>query len=139
MPLNILKLCVGVDDVDQLRAIQERRLKLEGTLRHFTRHRPRRADEIAGAGSIYWIIKGYVQVRQKIVGIEIATNPEGKRCALVLDPDLVPTVLQPRRPHQGWRYLEYRDAPRDAGAGPDSDCGALPAPLVRTLKEIGAW
>ncbi len=58
MPLNILKLCVGVDDVDQLRAIQERRLKLEGTLRHFTRHRPRRADEIAGAGSIYWIIKG---------------------------------------------------------------------------------
>ena len=139
MPLNILKLSVGVDDVDQLRAIQVRRLKQEGALRHFTRHRPRRADEIVAGGSIYWIIKGYVQVRQQIVGIEIASHPEGKRCALVLSPDLVPTVHQPRRPHQGWRYLEDRDAPRDAAAGQEGESGALPAPLVRTLKEIGAW
>jgi len=139
MPLNILKLCVGVDDVDQLRIIQVRRLKEEGALRHFTRHRPRRAAEITGGGSIYWIIKGYVLVRQRIVAIETVANREGKHCAFVLDRELVLTVAQPRRPHQGWRYLEDRDAPLDAAAGPATDADHLPAPLVRMLKEIGAW
>ncbi|MDA0369647.1 MAG: DUF1489 domain-containing protein [Proteobacteria bacterium] len=139
MPLNILKLCVGIDDVDQLRIIQVRRLKEEGILRHFTRHRPRRAAEITSGGSIYWIIKGYAQVRQRIVAIETATIREGKPCAFVLDPELVLTVAQPRRPHQGWRYLEDRDAPGDAGTGPAADADHLPAPLARTLKEIGAW
>lgn len=137
MALHILKLCVGIDDVDQLRAVQARRLKEERGLRHFTRHRPRRAAEIIAGGSIYWIIRGYVQVRQQITAIEDVDHPQGKRCALLLDPDLVLTEPQPRRPHQGWRYLEARDAPADIRAGTSDS--QLPAPLVQKLKEIGAW
>ena len=137
MPLHILKLCVGIDDIDQLRTVQAARLKEQGTLRHFTRHRPKRAEEITDGGSIYWIIRGYVLVRQRITAIEEAEHPKGKRCALVLDPELVLTESQPRRPHQGWRYLEERDAPGDIRAGKHE--GRLPAPLVQKLKEIGAW
>lgn len=135
--LHILKLCVGIDDIDQLRSVQARRLKEGQRLRHFTRHRPRRAEEIVAGGSIYWIIRGYVQVRQRIVAIEDAEHPEGKRCGLVLDPELILTEPQPRRPHQGWRYLEARDAPADIRAGAGDS--RLPAPLVQKLKEIGAW
>jgi hypothetical protein len=139
MALNILKLCVGVDDVDQLRRIQASRLREQGTLLHFTRHRPRRADEIVGAGSLFWIIRGYVQVRQVIVDIQSVSNQEGKRCAFVLEPQLVLTEHQPRRPHQGWRYLEAADAPPDLPNGEGAGPADLPAPLARTLKEIGAW
>jgi hypothetical protein len=137
MALHILKLCVGVDDIDQLHSLQRRRLKEQGAVRHFTRHRPRRADEITAGGSIYWIIRGHIQVRQRILAIEDAANPDGKRCALVLESSLIPTEPQPRRPHQGWRYLESRDAPADLVRGTSDD--ALPAPLVQKLKEIGAW
>ena len=139
MPLSILKLCVGIDDVDQLRAVQARRLREEGTLRHVTRHRPRRAEEIAGVGSLYWVIRGYVQVRQVIVDIETIRHDEGKRCAFVLDPLLVLTEHQPRRPHQGWRYLDAADAPPDLASANAMGPADLPAPLARTLKEIGAW
>jgi len=139
MALNILKLCVGVDDVDQLRTIQARRLGEQGTLRHFTRHRPRRAEEIAGEGSLYWIIRGYLQVRQVIVDIQSVTNEGGKKCAFVLEPQLILTEHQPRRPHQGWRYLEAADTPLDLPNGKTAGPADLPAPLARTLKEIGAW
>lgn len=60
------------------------------------------------------MIKGYVQVRQRIVAIRPFKDVDGiERCDLVLDPDLVRTEMQPRRPFQGWRYLEPKDAPRD--------------------------
>ena len=139
MPLNILKLCVGIDEVEQLRSVQARRLQEQGALRHFTRHRPRRADEIIGKGSLYWVIRGYVQVRQMVITIEWVRHEEGKRCALLLDPQLVLTEHQPRRPHQGWRYLDAIDSPLDLPAENVIGPANLPAPLVRTLKEIGAW
>ena len=139
MPLNILKLCVGIDEVEQLRSAQARRLQEHGALRHLTRNRPRRADEIIGKGSLYWVIRGYVQVRQMIIAIESVRHKEGKRCALVLDPRLVLTEHQPRRPHQGWRYLDAVDSPLDLPSENATGAASLPAPLVRTLKEIGAW
>ena len=139
MPLNILKLCIGIDEVEQLRTAQARRLQEHGALRHLTRNRPRRADEIIGKGSLYWVIRGYVQVRQMIIAIETVRHEEGKRCALVLDPKLVLTEHQPRRPHQGWRYLDADDSPQDLSSTNATGAASLPAPLVRTLKEIGAW
>ena len=139
MQLNISKLCVGIDDVEQLRSVQAKRLKDYGALRHFTRHRPRRADEINGKGSLYWAIQGYVQVRQMIITVESVHHEEGKRCAFVLDPQLVLTEHQPRRPHQGWRYLDAVDSPLDLPAENAAGQGSLPASLARTLKEIGAW
>ena len=142
MTVHLLKICVGVDDVAHLKSLQGERLaaaKAAGEpaqLRHLTRHRPRRASEIVDGGSLYWIIRGHVRVRQSIVAIETLDRaPEGKRCALVLDPTLVPTVWQPRRPHQGWRYLAAEDAPRD---GPAADDGSdLPPQLAAALYDLG--
>ena len=139
MSLNLLKLCVGIDEVEQLRAFQASHLQERGALRHFTRHRPRRADEIVGKGSIYWVIRGYVQVRQMIITIESVRHEAGQRCALLLDPLLVLTEHQPRRPHQGWRYLDPVDSPPDLPADNAASPADLPGALVRTLKEIGAW
>jgi hypothetical protein len=144
MTVHILKMCVGVDDIAHLRRLQEARLAAAtaagepARLRHLTRHRPRRAAEIVAAGSLYWIIRGYVRVRQRIIAIDNLENaPEGKRCALVLDPALVGTVWQPRRPHQGWRYLAPEDAPPDrSGADADSD---LPPHLAATLYQLGVF
>ena len=102
MPLGLLKMCVGVAEIDQLARWQHARLaRLREAgeperLRHLTRHTPRRSAEILDGGSLYWIIKGYVRVRQRIVAIERVSNEEGEtKCGLVLDPTLVRTELQP--------------------------------------------
>ncbi|MBC8270214.1 MAG: DUF1489 domain-containing protein [Rhodospirillaceae bacterium] len=114
MTLHILKLSVGVEDVDHLAQIQKARLKREGVLAHITRNTPRKADEILDGGSIYWVIKRFIRVRQRLVGIERGVNSEGKpSCALVLDPTLVTTELKEFRAFQGWRYFKEEDAPVD--------------------------
>ena len=142
MSLGLLKMCVGVAEIDQLARWQHTRLSRlrdngePAKLRHVTRHTPRRADEILAGGSLYWIIKGYVRVRQRIVAIEPVENNEGKaKCGLVLDPKLVRTELQPRRPHQGWRYLEHDDAPSDLPGGAASY--DMPEAMVAELRELG--
>ncbi|MDJ0950816.1 MAG: DUF1489 domain-containing protein [Alphaproteobacteria bacterium] len=136
MTVHLLKLCVGIDDVDQLARSQERRIRQTGRLVHRTRHTPRRADEVLDGGSIYWIIRGFVQVRQRIIGIHRETDEDGRSyCLLERDPELVRTELQPRRPHQGWRYLEQADAPRDMGSVRTYD---LPSPqMAAELRELG--
>ncbi len=137
MALHILKLCVGIDSVEQLETWQAKRLR-EGAadLRHLTRHVPRRADEIVGEGSLYWIIKGFVQVRQRIVRIERLDAPiDQKQCAFVFAPELVRTELQARRPHQGWRYLNPEDAPADLPA--DGASGDLPPEMLVELRNLG--
>jgi hypothetical protein len=87
-------------------------------------------------GSMYWIIKGFVQVRQRIIAIDhVAEAPNGKHCAFVFDPELVATAWQPRRPHQGWRYLAPNHAPPDLPANaPGSD---LPPHIAADLRELG--
>jgi len=142
MTVHLLKLCVGVDTVDELAMYQHRRLttmrkvKQKPQLRHVTRHRPRRDDEVLDGGSLYWVIRGFVQVRQRIIGLEAVDTDEGRKCGLLLHPELVRTELQPRRPHQGWRYLEPKDAPLDlaAVAGVDAE---MPAELRAELRELG--
>lgn len=113
MTVHLLKLCVGIDSVDHLAESQQRRIAEMGRLVHRTRHFPRRAACILDGGSIYWVIKGFIQVRQRIVGLERVAGDDGSFCLIVRDPTLVRTVAQPRRPHQGWRYLQKSDAPRD--------------------------
>lgn len=137
MTVHLLKLCVGIDDVDQLAGSQDRRIREMGWLVHRTRHTPRRATEILDGGSIFWIIKGFVQVRQRIVGIHRMTDEDGRTyCLLERDPALVRTELQPRRPHQGWRYLEPPDAPRDLPAGAYAG-SPLPPDMAAELRELG--
>ncbi len=136
MTVHLLKVCVGIESIDHLRRAQAHRLERQGALRHLTRHTPRRADEVTDGGSLYWIIRGAVRVRQRITGIEEVRGPDGKRCALVLDPELVPTEPLPRRPHQGWRYFEADAVPRDLPAAGQGH-GDMPPEMVAELRELG--
>src|SRR5690606_7793957 len=118
MALHLLKVAVGVESVEHLAELQAARRKRLGRVVHFTRHYPRRADELLHGGSMYWIVKGLVRVRQRLIGFERTTRDDDTpACAMVLDPVLVRTRPQPRRPHQGWRYLTEADAPADAPRG----------------------
>lgn len=138
MTVHLIKLAVGVEDVDHFIALQKQRLAREGRIVHRTRQTPRRAAEILeGGGSIYWVIKGVVRVRQRLIGIEPHTNEEGiPHCYLVRDPAVVRTYPQPRRPFQGWRYLEPKDAPPDLPDGASAE-EAPPAEMLAELKELG--
>ncbi|KQT83531.1 DUF1489 family protein [Aurantimonas sp. Leaf443] len=136
MPLHLIKLCVGVESVEDLEAHVAARLAMAPAAgqRHTTRMVPKRADEIVGQGSLYWVIKGQVQVRQKVLALEPFTDGEGiGRCHIVLEPVFVRTQWQPRRAFQGWRYLLPEEAPPDEG-----EAGAgLPAMLRRELADLG--
>ena len=118
--LNIIKLCVGADSVEDLTDWHRAHAHVwaPGTTEHVTRMWPERGDEITGAGSLYWIIEGQVLARQRILRLEERRGADGiARCALVLDTEVIRTEAAPRRPFQGWRYLDAADAPRDLPKG----------------------
>jgi hypothetical protein len=143
MTVHIIKLCVGADSVEDLAEWQIDQMKRAKKARREprphcgTRMWPKRVEDVLAGGSLYWVIKGVILVRQKIVAIDHVTDNHGQRCGLYLDPKLVRTSPQPRRAFQGWRYLEPKDAPADmkargGGAG-------LPEHIRRQLVELGAW
>ena len=143
MALNILKLCVGCESVEELEdwiavRLDERRLARQPVEHwHITRMVPSRVDEVTSGGSLFWVIKGNVQCRQLITEIRPFVDDEGiGRCKLVLDPKVVRTRWQPRRAFQGWRYLKPEDAPADL-QGSQSDLVAMPAKLREELAELG--
>ena len=134
MSVHLLKLCVGVDSIAALEARRSKR-RCKGLYVHVTRMLPRRAAELLDGGSLYWVIKGRIAVRQAIRGIEPFLDAEGVgRCRLLLDPRLVPVVPRPFRAFQGWRYLADKDRPADLGKGA---AGAMPPELRLALAELG--
>jgi len=133
MPLHLIKLCVGIDSVADLRAWRAHRAAQGHRSVCPTRQTPKRAAELLDGGSLYWVIK--VLVRQAID--EIVTEEGGPQpCRIYLQPDLIETAPQPRRAFQGWRYLEAKDAPPDLAVGGDE---AVPQDLAKQLRELGAW
>ncbi|MBT3767964.1 MAG: DUF1489 domain-containing protein [Rhodospirillaceae bacterium] len=142
MTLNLIKLAVGVEDVDHLQEIQTRRLKAaalrskETKLFHITRNKPRRMAELIEGGSMYWVIKGFVRARQCILGVEDGIEGETRSgCGLVLEPILVRTQMMPWKPFQGWRYLEGENAPVDVNS--DASEVELPAEMAAELRNLG--
>jgi hypothetical protein len=143
MALHLLKLCVGCDGIEDLEEwiamkLDERR-RARQPVEHFhtTRMVPSRAAELIEAGSLYWVIKGNVQCRQRLLEIRPFVDGEGiGRCHLMLDPEVVPTQWQPRRAFQGWRYLKAADAPADLGKG-QSALLDMPPQLRRELADLG--
>lgn len=137
--IHLLKLSVGPRDVAQLQAIQARRAEVDPPLRHHTRMRPKRDAELVAGGSIYWVVAGFLQVRQRILDIREDTWDDGSRCAgLVLDPALVPVAARPVKPFQGWRYLAPEAAPPDIRDGAEAlGADALPDSLRRALRDLG--
>jgi hypothetical protein len=137
--LNIIKLCVGAESVEDLLQWQEQNADrwAPGTSEHVTRMWPKRADEVLAGGSLYWVVKGAVLCRQRIVGLEPRRGSDGiERCAIVLDRDVIRTEAAARRPFQGWRYLDPKETPRDLPKGRERD-DALPPALAQALAEIG--
>ena len=145
MTVHLVKLCVGVDSIDDLERYRAR-VKAAADKRgetwqstHVTRMSPKRADEILDGGSLYWVIKRVIQVRQRIIDLKEVVGDDGiKRCAIVMDNELIRTGPAMRRPFQGWRYLKPEDAPADL-SDPAAGGADLPAELRRKLLEIGAW
>jgi hypothetical protein len=136
--VNLLKLSVGSDSVADLAAWQnsQRGHWPRGRAVHVTRMWPKREAEILAGGSIYWVIKGVVQVRQRILGLERIEGHDGHpHCALLLDPELLRTAPVPRRPFQGWRYLDPADSPPDLAGGKTDEC--LPPELSAALSDLG--
>ncbi len=137
--LNLIKLCVGAESVEDLVEWHRSNLGLwaPGRTEHVTRMWPKREAEVLAGGSLYWVIKGLVLARQRILALEPRQGADGiARCALVLDAEVIRTEPAPRRPFQGWRYLDPKDSPRDLPKGRASD-DALPAEMARALAEIG--
>ncbi|GAA0771775.1 DUF1489 family protein [Roseibium denhamense] len=141
MTLHLVKLCVGADSVETLQAWIDFRVEqaqlagLEPVTTHTTRMVPTRREELLKAGSLYWVIKGKIQARQHLLDIRPFTDQSGvKRCDLVLDPRLILTQYQPKRPFQGWRYLKAADAPADLSSG--TDIKAMPEDMRRDLTEL---
>ena len=141
MALHLVKLCVGVSTIEELQAwvdyrISERRKTgKEPFSFHTTRMVPKRAEELLDGGSLYWVIKGNIQVRQPLHDIRPFTDGDGiGRCDLVLEPRLIATEWQPRRAFQGWRYLKPEDAPADLKL---NGANRLPPELRLELADLG--
>ena len=137
--LNIIKLCVGAESVEDLLQWQEQNADrwATGTAEHITRMWPKRGGEVLAGGSLYWVVKGAVLCRQRIVGLEPRRGSDGiERCAIVLDREVIRTAAAARRPFQGWRYLDPKETPRDLPKGRERD-DALPPALAQALAEIG--
>ncbi len=144
MTVHILRRAFRVDDLDELKRAQKERMNAERAsgrprrLFHRMRATPSRTEEILDGGSIYWVIKGYVRVRQRILGIETRVDSEGrKRGFLRLDPKLVPTELQPSKPRRGWRYLADADAPPDRDGAELHGNAELPSEMAAELRRLG--
>jgi hypothetical protein len=141
MTLHLIKLCVGCDSVKDLADwIRERRRRMGGKKTehiHRTRMAPKRAAELIDGGSLYWVIRGALACRQRLIAVRPYVDKDGVgRCQFVLDPKLVLVEPRPWRAFQGWRYLAAEDAPRDLdSAAPGA--GDMPEAMRRELRELG--
>ena len=138
--VNLIKLSVGSESVETLAQWQHMRAQSypDKKPRHITRMWPKREAEILKGGSIYWVIKGFIQARQRIIGFEERIGDDGiRRCGFVLDPHLVRTQTAQKRPFQGWRYLDPINSPADLSAATSESETPLPPELSAALAEIG--
>lgn len=140
MPIHLIKLAVGIRDFDHLGEVQARRAtQTDGRtlVPVHTKRAPKRDEELLAGGSLYWVIRGSVAARQRVLAIDTGVDDEGEGfCILGLDAELVQTVPTAHRPFQGWRYLEPQAAPRDlseaGGSGEE-----LPPHMVAELRFLG--
>ena len=141
--VNLVKLCVGITTISQLEQLQA--VRREEYLKsgrppvnvHVTRNKPKRSKEIIESGSLFWVIRRQIRVRQRIIGIEDIEDVDGKkRCCLVLSPDLIKTEQRAYRPFQGWRYLEAVDAPADLQSNQEVNPD-MPIEMEEELRGLG--
>ncbi len=132
---NMKKLCVGVESVEQLWAIQEHRFNTLGYCCAYTTMRPQAEARLIEKGSLYWIIKGQIKARQKIIGFEsYRDETDRKRTIILLDNHVIKTEPHAHRPFQGWRYLADNEIPDDIDTQKYKD---LSDTDLSELKDLG--
>ena len=141
MPLHLIKLAVGVQSVKDLKERVKARAQQSKTKTprhvHVTRMTPKRVEELLDGGSLYWVIKGEIAARERLIGIEPFRDSDGiGRCRLVMQPKVITVSPRPMRPFQGWRYLAPKDAPADLGTNA-AVVAAMPEELRRELRDLG--
>ena len=143
MTINLIKISVGIEDIEHLKRKQKQFISnalnhgAVPEIIHYTRNTPRRSDEMLQGGSIYWVIKRFIRARQLIREIRRINGPKGKKsCAIILEPEIIKTELKQFRVFQGWRYLSLNDAPSDLSVSSISS-DDIPEDLVNDLKELG--
>jgi len=134
--LHLVKLCVGASTPEDLAAWRAQRAAEGRRAVVHTRQTPRRAAELLAGGSLFWVFKGVILVRQPIAGVETVGEGALRRCEILLGERMIRTAPHPRRAFQGWRYLDAADAPADLDAIAEGD---VPDELARRLRDAGAW
>jgi hypothetical protein len=129
MPLNMTKIAYGAQSREEVLGWFK-----EGPaeMRLTTRYLPKRHEEMAG-GSLYWIYEHTIIGRSPIIGFE---QKDDGRWWIKLERKLIAVEPRPKRAHQGWRYLEDENAPRDLGEGESAD-EQLPPSMVKDLAKLG--
>ena len=141
MTVHLIKLSVGPEKLSDLTDWQQQRLmelKRAGKkpeLMHVTRHMPKRAAEVLDGGSIYWVIKGWLVARQKLIELRKVDRDGVPHCGLIYDPEMIRVAPRKHRPFQGWRYFDPKDAPRDVVKGTGEE--DMPEELRRELSALG--
>lgn len=141
MTVHLIKLSVGPETLSELEAWQQQRLKDQKRrkqpqeLMHITRHMPKRAEEVLDGGSIYWVIKGWLCARQKLIELRPLDIDGVRHCGLIYDPEMIRVRPRQQRPFQGWRYFDPKSAPEDLRKGTkDPD---MSDELWRELSALG--
>jgi hypothetical protein len=144
MPLHLIKLCVGADSIKDLRdwvAERSKAAKKKGLAPHhihITRMTPKRIEELLAGGSLYWVIRGEIAAREKLLAVEPFRDRDGiGRCRLVMQPKVIPVSPRPMRAFQGWRYFDAKSAPPDLAKSAATGLAAMPEPMRRELRDLG--
>jgi hypothetical protein len=137
--LHLIKLAVGVDTVDELKAYQVKRYQKfrnrEKVFVHITRNMPKRCEELLAGGSLYWVIKGYIRAHQQILDIQKIVIDDIPHCGIFLAKKIINTIHQPQRPFQGWRYFSADKAP--LAIGDKDDINNMPEAMREELAALG--
>ena len=144
MTVHLIKLCVGIEDVEHLIQVQQARMAAASgrgepsVVKHITRNTPRRMTELLDGGSMYWVIRRVITVRQPIIGIESVKKEDGQpACVILLENTHIRTIPRRHRAFQGWRYLSNDDIPQDLNHNQLSVDGELPLEMSSELRELG--
>ena len=136
-PVHMMKLAVGVPSLEAFESRIETRRAAGSGMQVWTRSFPKRADDVIGTGSLYWVVAGLLSARQPIITIEEDTYDDGSRCARIeLEPTLIRISPVRMRPFQGWRYLDPAAAPTDLLQTSATGLAALPPAVLRELREL---
>ena len=144
MPLHLIKLSVGADSVKDLKGWIADRIKVAKSKGqpahhiHITRMTPKRVEQLLSGGSLYWVIRGEIAAREKLIAIEPFRDRDGiGRCRLVMQPKVIAVSPRPMRAFQGWRYFTEDAVPPDLGKAAAASVAAMPEPMRRELRDLG--